>query len=79
MRGQRELHGLGAQSGLGAEAQRGGGRQCQERKGRLREELCPAPAWKGWGEERSGGEPGEEEMEIGVHRQGAEAAFGEPF
>ena len=76
MRGQRELRGPGAQSRLGAEAQRGGGcHQCQERKGRLREELCPAPAWKGWGEERSGGEPGEEEMGIGVHGQCAEEAL----
>lgn len=50
-------------------------RRCQ---GHLWEELCAAPARKGWGEERSGGEPrepGEEEMEIGVHRWGAEEAL----
>lgn len=50
-------------------------RRCQ---GHLGEELCAAPARKGWGEERSGGEPGEpgeEEMEIGAHRQGAEEAL----
>lgn len=40
------------------------------------EELCAAPAWKAWGEERSGREPGEEEMEIGVHRRGASEALG---
>lgn len=40
------------------------------------EELCAASAWKAWGEERRGREPGEEEMEIGVHRRGASEALG---
>lgn len=65
---------------MGAEAQREWGcHQCQGRKGHLEEELCAALARKGWGEERSGGEPGEEEMEIGVHRRGCRGGLGEPF